>query len=311
MLARINALVARQVSRGDTVEAAIKNSDRVPPWYRNLIVTGLKSDDLNASLQEFSRVADSIDESQYVNESALFYPLIVCTLAYLGLVGGCLFFVPHMESAYASFEIKPGTGLLILQKIRDTLPIWIAVPPILLLVGIALRLRRRSLLKHSVGGVISNSLGSLSGTAQSIQEQRWAHFAETMASLEKEKLPFSKALEIAADGCGDNSLANGARSLAAVAASGESLNPESPGALRFPPFMRWALFQSEDTVGRERALQMAAALYREASNYNIGRAKIIAPILGVVALAGSVTLLYGLTIFVPVVQMLKAVAMPH
>ena len=74
--------------------------------------------------------------------------------------------------------------------------------------------------------------------------------------------------------------------------------------------MRWALFQSEPTVGRKRALQMAAALYRDASSHSMRRARIVAPIIGLVLLGGSVTLLYGLALFVPVVQMLKAVASP-
>ncbi len=311
MLSRINALVARQVSRGDAVEAVIENGDRVPAWYRNLIVTGLKSDDLNASLQEFSRVASSADESRYVNESALFYPFIVCGLAYLGLIGCCLFFVPHMESAYTSFEIEPGTGLVFLQKVRDTLPIWIALPPIIFLFWIVLRWRRRSFLNASAGGTISRLLGLISGTSQSVQQQQCAHFAETMASLEKGNVPLDQALAISAGGCSDASLAESARALAENAASGEPLNADSPEAQRIPPFLRWALLQSDATVGRGRAMHMAAALYRDASNYSIQRAKIVAPMLGVVLIGGTVTLLYGLTLFVPLTQMLKAVAMPR
>jgi hypothetical protein len=41
------------------------------------------------------------------------------------------------------------------------------------------------------------------------------------------------------------------------------------------------------------------------------RATILAPIIGLVILGGGVTLLYGLAVFMPVVQMLKAVASAH
>ena len=102
----------------------------MPDWYRNLIVSGLQSENMDAALREFSRVANSAEESRFVTESAFFYPLVVCGLAYFGMIGFCLFFVPRMESAYASFGIQPGTGLVVLRKIRDTLPIWIAIPPI-------------------------------------------------------------------------------------------------------------------------------------------------------------------------------------
>ena len=164
MLTRINASVARRVSRGDSVEEALEAEEGVPDWYRNLIVSGLQSDNMDAALREFSRVANSAEESRFVTESALFYPLVVCGLAYLGMIGFCLFFVPRMESAYASFGIQPGTGLVVLQKLRDTLPIWIAIPPILLLLFVAWRFRRRSRRTSSAGGG-SGLLAAVSGTS--------------------------------------------------------------------------------------------------------------------------------------------------
>jgi len=55
---------------------------------------------------------------------------------------------------------------------------------------------------------------------------------------------------------------------------------------------------------------MAATGYREASMQGIKRAKIIGPIFWLIFLGGTVTLLYGLALFLPVVQLLKAAAQP-
>ena len=310
MLTRINAMVARQAHRGGAVVEAIESGERIPEWYRNLVVTGLRSGSLDTTLREFSHVASSADESRYVSESALIYPLIVCGLAYLGLIGCCLFFIPRMEAAYTTLRLNPGSGLLLLQTIRDTLPIWIAVPPLLLLIGMLLRSRRRALAKP-VGGPMSRFLAAASGGAQAARQQQCAHFAETMASLEAGHVPVGKALGIAASGCSDDTLANGARSLAETAESGMPIDADNPEAQKFPPFLRWAILQSEGTVGRERAMHMAAVLYRDGANYSLRRAKIIAPIIGVVVLAGGVTLMYGITLFLPVAQMLKTVASSH
>src|SRR5262249_20914922 len=142
-LTRINSSVARRVSRGNSLEEALEAEEETPDWYRNLIISGLQSDNMNAGLQELSRVANSAEESRFVTESALFYPLVVCGLAYLGMIGFCLFFVPRLESAYASLEIRPGTGLAVLQKLREALPIWGPIPPIVLLIFIAWRYLRR------------------------------------------------------------------------------------------------------------------------------------------------------------------------
>jgi type II secretory pathway component PulF len=310
MLARINALVARRVSRGDSVEQALEEIDGVPDWYRNLIVSGLQSDDMEAALREFSRVANSAEESRFVAGSALFYPLVVCGLAYLGIIGFCLFFAPRLESAYTSFRIQAGSGLIVLRNLRDSLPVWIAVPPIVLLLFIAWRFRRSS---HRTSSWADGSglLAAIAGTSNAMYRERCAYFAQTLASLLECDVPLGKALSLSAGVCGETSIGDGARSLAKAVATGSPPNEESAGTNRFPPFMRWALFESESTVGRARSLRMAASLYRNASNHTMRRARIIAPIIGLVVIGGSVTLLYCLTLFVPVVQMLKAVASVH
>src|SRR4051812_7376995 len=64
MLTRINSAVARRVSRGESLEEALEAQEGVPDWYRNLIVSGLQSENMDAGLREFSRVANSVDESR-------------------------------------------------------------------------------------------------------------------------------------------------------------------------------------------------------------------------------------------------------
>jgi len=310
MLSRINASVARRVSRGESVEEALEADGAVPEWYRNLIVSGLRSDDMDGALRGFSRVANSAEESSFVTESAVFYPLVVCGLAYLGMVGFCLFFVPRLESAYASFGLQPGTGLAVLRKLRDALPIWIAAPPMLLLLAIVWRYRRR-MHRVSSAGNGSGLLAAVSGTKKAMFQQRCSYFAESLASLVEGNLPLEKALGLAAGVCGEPSLADGARSAAASISSSLPEGARGEDSNWLPPFMRWALFRSEPTVGRKRALRMAADLYRESARHSMRRARIIAPIIGLVLLGGSATLLYGLALFVPVVQMLKAVASVH
>jgi type II secretory pathway component PulF len=309
-LEKINATIARRVSRRDSLEDVLASDDSVPMWYRNLVLSGLGRGNRDASLRAFSRVANSADESRFVTESALFYPLIVCSLAYLGMVGFCLFFTPTLEAAYVSFEIRPGTGLVILQKLRDTLPIWVAIPPLLLLLFVGWRYRAKSRRVYSAGrraGVLT----SVSGISAAMFKQRCAYFAESLASLEESDIPLETALPLAAGASGDVSLAEGSLSLAASIASGQPANECGATANRFPPFLRWALCQSEATVGRDRALRIASMFYQESSNRGLQRARTIAPIVGLVILGGSVTLIYGLALFMPVVQMLKGLAATH
>ena len=115
-------------------------------------------------------------------------------------------------------------------------------------------------------------------------------------------------MPLAAGACGDAQLLDAAKSLAAAFAHGGVPGDDNAAAKQFPPFLRWALLHSEATTGRARALRMAADIYRQAAKRREERLRIVAPMVVCVVLGGGVTLLYGLSLFVPVVQLLRAMA---
>src|SRR3954463_13838137 len=95
---KINGLLARRVSRGEPIEQALELEFDVPKWYRTLALSAIKSGNMETTLRDLTSVANAADQSQYVSQSAMFYPLVVATLAYCGIVGFCLFFVPSLQS---------------------------------------------------------------------------------------------------------------------------------------------------------------------------------------------------------------------
>jgi type II secretory pathway component PulF len=191
--------------------------------------------------------------------------------------------------------------------LRDTLPYWIAIPPVALLALAAWRYYAQSRRDLS-GGRAGRWLAWLPGMSRAMFQQRCANFAAGLASLVAAEVPLEDGLRLAAGTCGDATLSEGARALAAAFQQGQVPGDDSPAARAFPPFLRWALLDSDAAVGRGPALQMAANLYRESAERRAERLRVVAPILVCVILGGGVTLLYGLALFVPVVEMLKAVA---
>ncbi len=307
-LEKINSLLARHVGRGDPVVEALETEPGVPSWYRTLALSALKCRDVVTALREFTTVAKSADQSQYVTESALFYPLIVASFAYCGIVGFCFFFVPSLQSAYASFRIPAGSGLMVLELLRNTLPYWIAIPPVFLLLLLVWRIR-----KHRRGVLLNNASSGLvarfSGATRAIADECSAYLAESIATFDENDIPLDEAIALASGAARPVAVSDPSRRVtsAAVRSRLTSGQPKKPD--QFPPFLRWALFDSEPAIARHEALRMAAALYRQTSHDAMRRARIIAPIILVIAIGGTVTLLYGLALFVPVVQMLKAVAL--
>ena len=288
-LERINATIVRRVSRGESLQEALEGDEQdVPASYRSIVQLGIQTGNLSAALDGSNRVAESVDESRYALESAFIYPLIVCCLAYAGLIGFCLFFVPTLEGMYESLQLAPGAGLRVLQTLRDTWPYWAAIPPIVLTLVVAWRFRAKSR-RDTTGVRTERTFSWLPGVSRTLFQERCARFAASLSELLDGGLPLAEALHIAGDESGDADLRAGAKLLAAAVKEGPFPGDDSLVALRFPPFLRWAIWHSEEAIGRGRALQIAARMYREAAERRAERLRTMAPIVALVLLGGTVT----------------------
>jgi general secretion pathway protein F len=297
-LERINALVARRVSQGASLTSAIETDDKLlTPSYRSMVQLGLRSENLAAGLIGSNRLAVSAQQSQRATRLALIYPLIVCGLAFIGLIGFCLFFVPVLESTYRNMQIPVRTGLQVLQSLRSSLPYWASAVPLAALLIIGWRGRSRS-----------RSWPALPGTTRAVFEERSASFADAVATLLDTGLPLPESLRLAADTWNNGSQSEATRHLAAALDQGQAISESSLVVVRFPPFLRWALVGSDSVTGRAQALKVAAKIYRQSATRRRRRLQIVVPMLIGLALGGAAALLYGLALFVPVVEMLRGLA---
>ncbi|HMC11202.1 MAG TPA: type II secretion system F family protein, partial [Pirellulaceae bacterium] len=308
-LEKINALVARRVSQGASLAQAIDGDDKVvTPSYRCLVQLGLHSGNLSAALTGSNRLAASLEDAWHAAALSFLYPAVVCCLAFLGIVGFCLFFVPVMESTYRSMQLPAGPSLTLLQSLRSTLPYWIGILPIGLLLFIGWsRIKSQPAASH---GQSARLLRLVPGMSRAIFQERSANFAETLATLLEGGMPLPDALRIAADAWNDPALGEATRSLASSLNQAQILSDDSHLAAHFPPFLRWALLHSEATTGRARALRMVAGIYRDSAKRRQERMRLLAPIVVAIVLGGGVTLLYGLALFAPLVDLLQGLARP-
>jgi type II secretory pathway component PulF len=231
---------------------------------------------------------------------------VICSLAFTGIVLFCSFLVPTLENMYQSMRIPEGSGLHVVKTLKSTLPYWIAIPPIglVLLVGWT----RFSSSPALASGLAGRVLAWLPGMSKTVFEHRCMNFSETLASLLDAGVPLPEGLRLAAAAWEDTALEQGTRSLAASLERGEVPDDGSPFAAGLPPFLRWAIWHADDTVGRSRALRMASNTYRQSARRRIERLRVAAPNLACVVIGGGVTLLYGLALFVPVAQMIRELA---
>ncbi len=307
-LERINAAVARRVSRGASLADAIDDDDRLPDAYRCLVQIGLRSGQFDAALDGAQRVADSTEDASYGVRAALFYPLIVCSLVWLGLMGFCLWLLPSLESMQAGMRVPPSRGLRMLQWLRDAMPLWVALPPAALLVWLAWRLLRTG--RPATTAPRRGLLSRWPGMTRSVAQLRWANYADDLATLVAAQAPLAEAMPLAAYASGEPSIVKSSRTLADSLEHGLTPRDEHAAVLPFPPLLRWALFRAEPAIDRPRALRMAAEVYRSSAQRGAERVRLVAPVVACAIIGGAAVLLYSLALFVPLVELLKAVALP-
>jgi general secretion pathway protein F len=305
-LRTIATIVARRVNRGESLTEAIDDDDpQMPSSYRSLAQLALRSGDLNAALEGSTRVAEAIDDSRYSLRSAFIYPVILCGFAFFGLLIYCRSFVPSLTGIYQSLRLAPSAGLRVLEGLQQFQPYWIAAPLAPLVAWFFWR--RLTGPQHSVSAARAGVVSRFPYVSRTLFYEACSTFADSLAALMERGISFEDSLRLTADGCRNIGLADTARTLPASAV--EQVAPSSSAAAQFPPFLRWALLQSEPAVERPRALRMAADLYHQAALRRRERFRVMVPIVVCIVIGGGITLLYGLSLFVPLVELLRTLAL--
>jgi general secretion pathway protein F len=304
---RINATVARRVSRGASLAEALGDEDpAMPAAYRNVMLVAIESGEVQGALDAAAQLAQSIDGSRRLIRGAFFYPVVVCILAAIGLAAFFASVAPRLESLRKSMRLPDG-NVERLQPWLLALGVGVAV---FVLASATFVLARRLTGGH--GRPASSRIGPVArllGGAAATHQARCAAFAKLLSALSASARPLEESLPVAAEVSGDAGLRRGAEQLAAAVRQGDAASPDGLAAAAFPPFLRWALLESAPAVSRPRALAMAADVYRQSARRRADRLGALAPAMACVVVGGGVVLLYGLTLFLPIVDLLKGLSL--
>ncbi len=304
-LKHINSVIARRMNRGESLGGAVEGDEELPAEYRATLEFGIQSGKLSNALSGLSRVANSVRESQFMRDSALIYPLILVGFAFVGLVTFCFFLVPTLDSVYRSLELPPSRSLQALLVVRRSMAYWgIGLPLIAAGMVFWWRTRRSVCSAHQS----ATSRRWTFATGRAAYQERCALFAASLDTLLEKQTPIPEALRIAGGLCGDTKLNSSAKQLAASWHSGTAIAADAPLAMAFPPLLRWAVWHGEATVGWSAALNIAVRTYRDAARFRRERFRTLMPIAAIVLIGGTVTLFYGLTLFLPVTELLRTLA---
>jgi type II secretory pathway component PulF len=302
---QIEAALTRRVQGGvSLIDAVQAEDDFLPPMYRGVVSVGLRCGRLPAALEALGGNAQALLELRQSARSALVYPAIICALAYFLFAGSCWYVVPEYYRVFEEMGKGGGAVFRTVQTLRDLLPFWVAIPPLLLTVPLIFRFRSNT----SRGVLFTNAaklVSCLPVVSRITRDHALANLAALLALLAEHEVPLHEGLRLVARASCDRKLTDDARRLAADLRAGQSLMQDADAAESLPPFLRWAVTSSADAFGLSGPLRLAAQTYRHRAERRANCLRVVMPMVTCVVLAGGITLLYCLSVFVPLVRLIR------
>jgi len=299
--------VAEQTARGEPLDKAIMDQTvGLPPAYQAVVHAGLRAGRLPAALEAVAGSARRLADTYRAAVVAVAYPLMVFALVWLAAVVLTTVLAPQLASGFHSMDVPGERFFAVLAEIGRWAWYWGPVAPaaVVVLVAVWWTACRRAAMMHA--GWSGRMLGGLPWIGRMLRLSRAATFLEILALLIENETPLGEAVSLAARACGDPQTIRAAQQLAAVLQNGQTDKVTAGGDAAFPPLMKWIMFSARREGALLPALQRAAAAYHRRARYQADLVRTLMPVVLTVAVAGSATAAYVLTLFAPYAAMLHA-----
>ncbi len=273
-LTKINSRFAMGIARGGSVREILESNEDWPSQYRSALSTWLFCDRSPKALTALSECADGRNDMEKLVSFSLLQPLMLFVLVYLGLLSMLFFLAPKMVALSNQIHAAPGLGLRFLTIAMQTMWNWGIAVPLLVLIGMMVwrytRLRWTYLWFPGRRRI-----------ADAIQK---ANYAESMANLIEHDHSESQARNLVA--------------------------PLPSNFANTTPILNWALGSDVSEGERASALHATAQAYRNLAQSRTNRLFAWFPVFFSAIFGGALVLLYGLSLFAPMIELLLSLSRP-
>lgn len=272
-LREISAQLA--LSPGVAGEATqVFRDERLPALYRTALATWIHSDSPADVLDCLVRNDASRREIGRDLRRAGAQPMIVLALAFAGFCFLCVFFYPKLDRVYEQAFTERSDLVKQLSEIRHWMPVWAWLAPMMGLAAFAVfwRLTSRIHLNQLPGGKRIQRL---------FDSARFSGFAACL-------LESGNSME-----------------QAHALATPTSKPIDTPS-----PLLRWAFTRKEDDAGAAPTMRCMERLYRSLANRQSSTWRWLVPSCLAVFVGGMIALVYSMTLFLPVIELLSDFASP-
>ncbi len=272
-LAQINSRIALQVGLGRSVDQAMAGDSLVPTPYRAAWETWFHGNRPIEALNALTSQAEARREIQVNVGNSLIQPLIVLSLVYVGFIYLVLVAARQLEATYQQLGEPPSVSLRFLTLAREWLPFWAVLLPLVVLLAIWVWRSKSAAWSYEW----------LPGKKRFVEAIGKANYAENVARLLDTQHSLAESLQL--------------------------VGPFKKNA-ELPAILRWAFATDVEDSSRVNLLRFAARAYREAAKREVARWRNWLPLIVGALVGGSIVLAYGLSLFTPMVELLKTLTKP-
>jgi general secretion pathway protein F len=298
---RIIMAVRARVNEGHTLESALSEFPAAfPELYRATVAAGEKSGHLDAVLDRLADYAESRQEMQQRIGTALFYPLILTTMAVLVAGGLLTYVVPQVVQVFEHLgqELPWLTRALI--AVSDALKSYGLIGLVVLValgVGFARAMRHTEFRTR-----VHRQMLRLPLISRLIRGLNTARFAQTLSILTASGVPVLEALKIAAEVIPNIPMRRAVLDAAANVREGASIHGSLEQSGFFPPMTLHLIASGESSGNLEAMLQRAATQQeRELQTLLAALMTLFEPVL--ILVMGLLVLIIVLAILLPIFEL--------
>ena len=291
-LEQIQSRVGLQVGRGLSVAQSLADEPLVPDAYRAAWETWFHGNRPVEALNGLSNYGEARREMQINVGSSLVQPLILLTLVYFGFIYLALVASTQLEATYQQIHEPTSLSLNALIAAREWFPVWGIVVPIAIAAVVIYWIRNSA----------TWSYNWLPGRRRFINAVSKATYADNMARLVETNHSLDESFAL----------------LGPIAPNAKKTENDSTdgsiSAQPLPALMRWAISANisatPESNSRASLLRFVARTYRTTAIREVERWRSWLPMLIGVLLGGGLVLFYALSLFTPIIELLKMLSQP-
>lgn len=303
-LGRLSQRLADRLNQGQSLPEALTESG-LPRAYRVIVEAGLRAGRLTVALEGLSKMAWRMGELRRRIGLALVYPMIVMMMAYVMFLFLTTYVIPRLQYIFSDM----GLGSQSLEFFTWFWWAWLswAIPVLVVLFVIWWWWSSRRGM-FSDDGTPAGLARFCPGVGRVGKLYQSSRFADLLALLLEHDVPLPEAILLAAETGSDPAMRTAARTVADATSRGLALPSGIPASSGFSPFLHWLITRREEQKGLVLSLRAAADMYRRRAILITDWIQVAFPVMAAVLIGGGATLVYTLTLFLPLTELLETLS---